>query len=196
MFVMAKLFIALGLRDDLAVIIGPIPQQTPSSDTLYAADRTGRAAHAFMMRALVTGGSGFIGQHLVSELVARGRQVRVLDVRLPTRAASVVDYVQGSVLDSGLVHDVIGGVDEVYHLAGLPGMWKLDRSDFYDVNFRGTENILAAARRRGVARFLHCSTESILFRASRPSGCRRNAEDALLNADDMPGPLYTFENAR
>lgn len=42
MFVMAKLFIALGLRDDLAVIIGPLPQQTPSSDTLDAAGRTGK----------------------------------------------------------------------------------------------------------------------------------------------------------
>ena len=143
-----------------------------------------------MMRALVTGGSGFIGQHLVSELVARGRQVRVLDVRLPTRAVEVVDYVQGSVVDSALVHDVIDGVDEVYHLAGLPGMWKLDRSDFYNVNFRGTQNILAAARRHGVARFLHCSTESILFRASRQRDADATAEDALLNAADMPGP-YT-----
>jgi uncharacterized membrane protein YGL010W len=41
MFVMAKLFIALGLRDDLAVIIGPIPQHVPFSDTFYIADRTG-----------------------------------------------------------------------------------------------------------------------------------------------------------
>ena len=40
-----------------------------------------------MMRTLVTGGSGFIGQHLVSELLAHDRQVRVLDVRLPTRPA-------------------------------------------------------------------------------------------------------------
>jgi dihydroflavonol-4-reductase len=143
-----------------------------------------------MMRALVTGGSGFIGQHLVSELVARGRQVRVLDVRLPTRVASAVDYVQGSVLDTGLVDDAIGGMDEVYHLAGLPGMWKLDRSDFYDVNFRGTENVLAAARRSGTARFLHCSTESILFRANQLENADASAEDALLNVDDMPGP-YT-----
>ena len=143
-----------------------------------------------MIRALVTGGSGFIGQHLVSELIARGRQVRVLDVRLPTRVAAVVDYVQGSVLDNGLVHDAIGGVDEVYHLAGLPGMWRLGRSDFYDVNFRGTENILAAARRSGVARFLHCSTESILFRANQLENADASAEDALLNVDDMPG-AYT-----
>jgi len=143
-----------------------------------------------MISALVTGGSGFIGQHLVSELIARGRQVRVLDVRLPTRVSAVVDYVQGSVLDSRLVHDATDGVDEVYHLAGLPGMWKLDRSDFYDVNFRGTENVLAAARRWGAARFLHCSTESILFHASLPANADAKAEDVSLDVGDMPGP-YT-----
>ena len=83
----------------------------------------------------------------------------------------MVDYIQGSVLDRGLVHDVMGGVDEVYHLAGLPGMWKPDRADFHAVNFTGTENILAAARQRGVARFLHCSTESILFRRASTGRC-------------------------
>jgi dihydroflavonol-4-reductase len=141
-----------------------------------------------MTRALVTGGCGFIGQHVVSELVARGRQVRVLDVLPPTRSSAMVDYIQGSVLDRGLVHDVMGGVDEVYHLAGLPGMWKPDSADFHAVNFTGTENILAAARQHGVARFLHCSTESILFRA--PQQDDADAEDASLKADDMPGP-YT-----
>ena len=81
------------------------------------------------MQTLVTGGSGFIGQHLVSELLARGRQVRVLDVRPPTRTLSAVEYVEGSVLDAGLVQEAATGVDEVYHLAGLPGMWKLKRAN-------------------------------------------------------------------
>ena len=56
-----------------------------------------------MTRVLVTGGGGFIGQHLVLELVSRGRQVRVLDVRLPSRLLPTVDYVHGSVLDADLV---------------------------------------------------------------------------------------------
>ena len=144
-----------------------------------------------MMRALVTGGSGFIGQHLVSELVARGRQVRVLDVRLPTRAAAEVDYVQGSVLDSGLVHDVIGGVDEIYHLAGLPGMWKPDKSDFYAVNFTGTAEYpgrRAPTRRVAISALLN-GVHPFSRNASRTDADAK-AEDALLNADDMPGP-YT-----
>ena len=141
-----------------------------------------------MTYVLVTGGSGFIGQHLVSKLVARGRQVRVLDVRAPSRTLPAVEYIEGSVLDTRLVHDATAGVDEVYHLAGLPGMWKLDRMEFHAVNFIGTRNVLTAARRRGAARFLHCSTESILFNASKSDALSR--EEALLSIDEMPGP-YT-----
>jgi dihydroflavonol-4-reductase len=141
-----------------------------------------------MTQILVTGGSGFIGQHLVSELVARGRQVRVLDVRVAHRALPTVDYIEGSVLDDKLLGGAMAGVEQVYHLAGLPGMWRPDRTDFHLVNCTGTENVLAAARRSGVAKVVHCSTESILFGASRTDGPA--AEDVCLTVDKMSGP-YT-----
>jgi dihydroflavonol-4-reductase len=141
-----------------------------------------------MTRVLVTGGSGFIGQHLVSALAARGRRVRVLDLRAPTRAVPEVQTIVGSVLDADAVDRALNGVDAVYHLAGLPGMWLPRKADFHAVNCGGTEIVLAAARKRGIAKFLHCSTESILFRRS-PSESMI-ADDTLLPADDMPGP-YT-----
>ena len=137
---------------------------------------------------LVTGGSGFIGQHLVATLVASGRQTRVLDVRPPGRTVANAQYIKGSVLDRELVDQALDGVDEVYHLAGLPGMWVARKDDFHAVNYRGTEVVISAARKRGIARLLHCSTESILFRSS-PAG-EAGVEDTLLTADDMPGP-YT-----
>ena len=141
-----------------------------------------------MTKVLVTGGAGFIGQHLVSALVARGRKVRILDRRPPVCAVSGVEYVSGSVLDSALVDEALRDVDEVYHLAGLPGMWLPEKSDFHAVNFQGTEIVIAAARKRGAARFLHCSTESILF---RPASLQDAAnEHSLLPPEDMPG-LYT-----
>ena len=140
-----------------------------------------------MTRVLVTGGSGFIGRHLVSALVERDRPTRVLDLHSPAQPLPGVQYIKGSVLDPGVVNDALDDVDEVYHLAGLPGMWLPNKSDFDTVNYRGTEVVIEAARKRGIARMLHCSTESILFRSS-PSDVV--ADHTLLTADDMPGP-YT-----
>jgi dihydroflavonol-4-reductase len=140
-----------------------------------------------MTKILVTGGSGFIGQHLVSTLVGRGRQVRVLDIRSPVFARPEVEYVAGSVLDPSLVDACLRDVDQVYHLAGLPGMWVQTKGDFHAVNCRGTKIVISAARKRGVARLLHCSTESILFRRSPSDDI---VQDSLSTARDMPGP-YT-----
>jgi dihydroflavonol-4-reductase len=140
-----------------------------------------------MTRVLVTGGSGFIGQHLVSALVARNQSVRVLDLLPPAHILPDVEYIEGSVLDPDLVDEALRDVSEVYHLAALPGMWLPSKAAFHAVNYRGTEIVITAARKRGVARFLHCSTESILFRA--PSSRRMDTQD-LLPLDDMPG-LYT-----
>jgi dihydroflavonol-4-reductase len=105
-----------------------------------------------MTRILVTGGNGYIGQHLVSALVARGRQLRVLDLRAPSRPLPDVQYLKGSVLDADVVDEAMAGVDQVYHLAGLPGMWMPDKADFHAVNCGGTEVVMAAARKLGIAR--------------------------------------------
>jgi len=144
------------------------------------------------MHVLVTGGSGFIGHHLVSALTARGEQVRVLDVRTPAHLVPEVEFIQGSVLDPAAVDQAMAGVGAVYHLAGLPGMWMHDKEDFHRVNCVGTEMMLAAAKQRGVARFLHCSTESILFRATDSHGAI--ADDDLQPAHMMPG-AYTRSKA-
>jgi dihydroflavonol-4-reductase len=140
-----------------------------------------------MRQALVTGGSGFIGQHLVTTLLAHGRRVRILDLR-PPRSATAVQYVQGSILDPELLQAAVDDVDEVYHLAGLPGMWTQRKDDFHAVNAQGTATVIAVARKRGVSRLLHCSTESILFRPSCTASAL--AEDVSVTPDQMPG-AYT-----
>ena len=141
-----------------------------------------------MRQALVTGGSGFIGQHLVTTLLAHGRRVRILDLRPPRYAATAVQYVQGSILDPELLQAALDDVDEVYHLAGLPGMWTQRKDDFHAVNAQGTAIVIAAARKRGVSRLLHCSTESILFKPSCTASAL--AEDVSVTLDQMPG-VYT-----
>ena len=144
-----------------------------------------------MTRVLVTGGSGFIGQQLISALVARGQRVRVLDLRAPTLALPKVQYVEGSVLDPDLVDQSLRDIDQVYHLAGLPGMWMPQKSDFHAVNFGGTKIVVAAARKHGIARFLHCSTESILFRPSPSDG----AGGRPAAGGRYAWSLYSIENA-
>ncbi|MGC2083479.1 MAG: NAD-dependent epimerase/dehydratase family protein [Bradyrhizobium sp.] len=145
------------------------------------------------MNGLVTGGSGFIGQHLVAALAARGVRVRVLDIRCPTHMIADVQYVEGSVLDAAVVRKAVDGVEQVYHLAGLPGMWMPDRQDFHRVNCQGTETVLAAARAGQVRRFLHCSTESILFDYPGAEGAA--FAPSAPPADAMPG-AYTRSKAK
>jgi dihydroflavonol-4-reductase len=138
---------------------------------------------------LVTGGSGFIGQHLVAALLAQGRRVRILDLRSPSwAAAGEAQYVKGSVLDPEVVRKALDGVGEVYHLAALPGMWIPCKDNFHTVNCRGTEVMLDAARKSGVSRFLHCSTESILF--GRSNSTSFVIERACPTPEEMPG-AYT-----
>jgi len=145
-----------------------------------------------MMQVLVTGGSGFIGQRLVTALHARGLRVRILDIRPPTALPSDVQYIQGSVLDPAALDQALSNISQVYHLAGLPGMWTANKQDFHDVNCCGTEAILAAAQKHQVSRFLHCSSESILFGYSDLEG--RRAEETLQPAEVMPG-AYTRSKA-
>jgi dihydroflavonol-4-reductase len=137
---------------------------------------------------LVTGGSGFIGQHLVAALLTKGCRVRILDLRPPSYAGAGAQYVKGSILDAELVREALDDVAEVYHLAALPGMWMPCKDDFHAVNCRGTEIMLEAARRRGVSRFLHCSTESILFGPSRTISSA--VEQVGNTPTEMPG-AYT-----
>jgi len=141
-----------------------------------------------VMQTLVTGGGGFIGQHLVAALLRQGRRVRILDVCPPTSDLDGAQFLKGSILDPAKVREAITNVDEVYHLAALPGMWVPRKQDFHTVNCVGTEVVIAAARKCGVSRFLHCSTESILFSAS--SMDKFVAEHICTTLEEMPG-AYT-----
>ena len=101
------------------------------------------------MQTLVTGGSGFIGQHLVAALLRQGRRVRILDLRPPTCDLKGTQFLKGSVLDPAKMREAVTNVEEVYHLAALPGMWVPRMQDFHTVNCLGTEAVIAAARSAG-----------------------------------------------
>ncbi|GAB5468690.1 MAG: NAD-dependent epimerase/dehydratase family protein [Rhodospirillales bacterium] len=135
---------------------------------------------------LVTGAAGFIGRHLVQTLTAQGRRVRGLDL-LAKPPEARADWVQGSLLDPAVLDRALVGVTRVFHLAAIPHFWTRERDAHRLVNLEGTKAVVAAARRAGVAKLVHCSTEAILLPESEGQtidGCRQPSLAA------MPGP-YT-----
>ncbi len=144
-----------------------------------------------MASVLVTGGSGFIGRHLVEALKRRGDAVRVLDIAEGETPG--VEYVRGSVDDWRAVEGALDCVDCLYHLAGIAHLWRRDRDDFDRVNRAGTEVVLQAAAAKRTPRVVHCSTESILLPKRRNGmAVTESAPPAL---DEMPGP-YTRSKHR
>jgi len=110
---------------------------------------------------LVTGGTGFIGSHLVRALLAAGRRVRVLARTDIGHRASEIEFVRGSVADQGAVDRAVRGADTVFHLAACARPWVRDRQEFTTVNAEGTRLVCDAALTHGVKRVVHVSTELV-----------------------------------
>lgn len=115
-----------------------------------------------MAQALVTGGTGFIGSHVVRALLAAGHQVRVL-----RRATSRLEALEGlagyravvgDILDPASLEAAMAGCAWVFHVAAVSDYWRQDVGWLYRVNVEGTRNVLAAARRAGVQRLVFTSS--------------------------------------
>ncbi len=135
---------------------------------------------------LVTGGAGFIGQHLVSALTARGRRVRVLDVR-PAPPDCPAEWCQASLLDPKALAGALEGIERVFHLAAIPHFWCKDKTLHERVNAVGTNALISAAGAAQVRRLVHCSTEAVLLPESRGETIDGLHAPRL---EAMPGP-YT-----
>ncbi len=115
------------------------------------------------MRALVTGGTGFLGSHLVERLLGAGHHVRAL-ARTPAKASDLAAkgavIVQGDVTVPASLTAALQGVDVVFHSAALVSNWA-PWSAYLETTVQGTENLLAAAERAEVGRFVHVSTARV-----------------------------------
>ena len=124
--------------------------------------------NAEMKRALVTGGCGFVGSQIVRKLLDRGLSVRIL--ALPGEATTNiegldVELIRGDVLERSTCEDAVKDVDTVFHTAAIYRTWMPDPTLMYDVNIRGTYNVLEASRREGVARVIYTASIASLGNA-------------------------------
>tara|TARA_Y100000588_G_scaffold388260_2_gene488058 strand:- start:1388 stop:2377 length:990 start_codon:yes stop_codon:yes gene_type:complete len=129
---------------------------------------------------LVTGAGGFIGSHLVEELVGEGAKVKAFVhynsmnsignlIHLEERVLQEVELVRGDITDGSMVRASLEKVDVVFHLAaliGIPYSYVAPRA-YVDVNISGTLNILQGGRDVGVERVVHTSTSEVYGTALR-----------------------------
>jgi dihydroflavonol-4-reductase len=153
---------------------------------------------------VVTGGAGFIGSHLVAQLVDSGQQVRVIE-----RPGADVDHLPrtadvffADIRDRAALARGLAAARWVYHLAANPNLWVRDRREFEEVNYQGTINVLDAAVAAGAQRILHTSTESILTKAKVTGPIDENVEISLCDAvgpycrSKLLAEQYAFNLAR
>jgi len=118
---------------------------------------------------LVTGGTGFVGAHIVRALLQAGRSVRCL-VRHGSRRDNVeglpVELATGDVTDPASLESALSGVDTLYHAAADYRLWAKHPLELYRCNVEGTDNVLKAAAEAGVRRVVYTSSVAALGLAS------------------------------
>ena len=114
-----------------------------------------------MKSILVTGATGFVGRRLIRRLAAQDLHLRVLvrnPDRLPATVRGRVEVVRGELGDAAATDRAMRGVDHVLHLAALATAYTRNPGDYNRLNTDAVEQLLAAAARHGVQRFVHVSS--------------------------------------
>tara|TARA_Y100000031_G_scaffold120340_1_gene134331 strand:+ start:271 stop:1197 length:927 start_codon:yes stop_codon:yes gene_type:complete len=137
------------------------------------------------MKVLVTGGSGFIGSHIVDKLRDKGVTVRVYDMVMPTFRDDI-EYYKGSILDRTALGMAMEGIDIVFHLSAIADVKDVYEDPCYSesINTRGTMNVLEASKRAGVIKLIYGSTIWVYS----DTDCDNVDESTPLHA---PSHLYT-----
>jgi nucleoside-diphosphate-sugar epimerase len=115
------------------------------------------------MKALVTGGGGFLGSAIVRRLIERGDRVRSLARHhYPALHGLGAEQVQGDIADLPAVERAAAGCDLVFHAAAKAGFWG-SPTDYWRANVAGTRNVLLACRHHGIGRLVYSSSPSVVF---------------------------------
>lgn len=138
------------------------------------------------MKALVTGGGGFLGSAIVRQLVARGDNVRSFSRNTyPTLARLGVDQAVGDLADAWAVKKAVSGCDIVFHAGAKAGAWGPYQA-YYTANVLGTQHILQACMACGVKRLVYTSSPSVVFNGKDMEGV--NESTPYADHFDAPYP--------
>lgn len=139
------------------------------------------------MKVFLTGATGFVGGHLLRELLARGASVRCLardPGRLHQPSSSEVEVVRGDLRDAEGMARAIAGCDIVYHCAADYRLYARYPEEIYESNVEGTRNVLAASAEAGVQRVVYTSSVGALGRNTDGSPAD---EETPVELKDMVG---------
>jgi len=115
------------------------------------------------VHALVTGANGFLGRYIVEQLLARGDRVRAFVRRdAPELTAIGAEIARGDVRDLPTVVAAVAGVDAVFHVAAIAGIWGKQK-DFWEVNVDGTMHVIEACYVNQVKKLVYTSSPSVTF---------------------------------
>jgi nucleoside-diphosphate-sugar epimerase len=115
------------------------------------------------MKALVTGGGGFLGKAIVKLLRERGDEVRSFSRNEhPALSDLGVEHCCGELSDAEAVKRAAEGCDIVFHVAAKAGVWG-PYEEFYRANVLGTKHVIEACRHHGIKRLVHTSSPSVVF---------------------------------
>jgi nucleoside-diphosphate-sugar epimerase len=147
------------------------------------------------MKALVTGGGGFLGGAIIDQLLARGDQVRSFQRGdYPALRAKGVETVQGDVADAAAVIAACEGVDVVFHVAAKAGAWGA-YEEYHRANVGGTRNVLAGCRAHGVRQLVYTSSPSVVFGGGDMEGADESAPYASHYEAPYPATKAEAERA-
>jgi len=116
-----------------------------------------------MIKALVTGGGGFLGSRIVHMLLDKGIAVRTLQrSEIPDLKQARIEAICGDISDRATVIKAAEGCDVIFHVAAKAGVWG-DYDDYYLCNVTGTKNIIDACLTHNIQKLIYTSSPSVVF---------------------------------